>query len=468
MEQEGALLKLPPDALLAVLGKLNPQDLLRCACCCRLLSALSYSDCLWMTLCNRWRLLLNLPAWRFSFHSALALFRILSSLDPLVGPWTAVDQQPRGSLLYITWGSSCLVACKVLACLTGELKLVKAFEIFGCQDGSFRVELISKDPQNIPHTGLRLPGKLVWDPKNASEFSVEANEQMEGFVQTVSQDGMIQPDDRSFLMQLLRPYQVGRGHDHVQPPGLIFPDIRVLEEVQDATSEQVTRARRVNLLQHLLDHRVANEEDQHGSQELTGVSFSQRALQYLLRLSSPARNNLGLEGQSNEASSMEERQIVRRSYARLTIAEATPETDLVGLWMGVYGPHGAEIIHVTQRDEGIFGTKVLGDPNVPCGEVSFRANLYFETCEVPVELQQIVDLQMRSSTQAFHIVKMYEGYGRIAGHNFRNPLWVPGHLLVSGNNQIAFLWEDVNFVVPFEKLDLESLYQSQKHLGLIL
>ncbi|KAI5082980.1 hypothetical protein GOP47_0002723 [Adiantum capillus-veneris] len=226
---------------------------------------------------------------------------------------------------------------------------------------------------------------------------------------------------------------VGRGHDHVQPPGLMFPDIRVLD-VQDATSEQVTRARRVNLLQHLLDQRLANEEDQHGSPESTGVSFSQRALQYLLRLSSPARNNLGLEGQSNEGSSMEQRRIVRRSYARLTVAEATSETDLVGLWMGVYGPHGAEIIHVTRRDEeGIFGTKVLGDPNVPCGEVSFRANTYFETCEVPVELQQIVDLQMRSSSEPFHIVKMYEGYGRIAGHNFRNPLWVPGHLLLQGS-----------------------------------
>lgn len=469
MEQDGALLKLPTDALLAVLGKLGPQDLLRCASCCRLLSAVCYSDCLWMTLCNRWGHLLNLSAWRSSFHSALVLFKILSSLDRLVGLWTAQGQQPRGTLLYMTWGSSCLVAYKVLACLTGELKLVRAFEIFGLRDGSFKVELISKDPQNITAAGIRLLGKLLWDSKNASEFTVEANEQMEGFVQTVSQDGMIGADDRSFLMQLLRPYQVGRVHDHAQPqpPGMAFPDIRILE-VQDGTSEQATRARRVNLLQHLLDHRLANEDDQHGSQEATGVGFSQRALQYLLRLSSPARNRLGLEGQSNEASSKDQRRIVRCSYNRLTVAEATSEQNLVGLWMGVYGPHGAEIIHVTQTDNGIFGTKVLGDPNVPCGEVSFRAKLCFETSDVPVELQQIVDLQMRNSVRPFHIVKMFEGYGQIAGHNFQDPLWVPGHLLVSSDDQIAFLWEDVNFMVPFEKLDLGALYRSQEHLGLIL
>lgn len=358
-----------------------------------------------------------------------------------------------------------------MACLTGELKLVRAFEIFGLRDGSFKVELISKDPQNITSAGIRLLGKLVWDSKNALEFTVEANEQMEGFVQTVSQDGMIGADDRSFLMQLLRPYQVGRVHDHAQPqpqpPGLVFPDIRILE-VQDGTSEQVTRARRVNLLQHLLDHRLVNEDDQHGSQEATGVGFSQRALQYLLRLSSSAKNRLGLEGQSNEASSKDQRRIVRCSYNRFTVAEATSEQSLVGLWMGVYGPHGAEIIHVTQTDNGIFGTKVLGDPNVPCGEVSFRANLCFETSDVPVELQQIVDLQMRNNVRPFYIVKMFEGYGRIAGLNFQDPLWVPGHLLVSSDDQMAFLWEDVNFMVPFEKLDLGALYQSQDRLGLIL
>eukprot|EP00250_Pteridium_aquilinum_P009744 c18901_g2_i3 orf=607-1245(+) len=200
---------------------------------------------------------------------------------------------------------------------------------------------------------------------------------------------------------------------------------------------------------------------------LSGLSFSQRALQYLMRLAATPRNSLGLEGNRNEESNMEQGGIVRCPYSRLTVEERTTERDLVGLWVGVYGPHGAEIINVTQTGDGIYGTKVLGDPNVPCGQVSFRASRLFETTEIPLNFQQIVDLQMRASFQPFIIVKMFQGYGRIAGYYFRNPLWVPGHLFMSSRGQIAFLWEDVNFVVPFEKLNLEALYLCQKHQGMV-
>ncbi|KAH7365560.1 hypothetical protein KP509_18G035000 [Ceratopteris richardii] len=463
MDVQAPLLQLPSDALLAVLRKLNPQDLLRCASCCRLLASLCFSECLWMALCNRWGNVLDISAWRNSFHSGHSLYRTLHSLDHLVGLWTAQGQQPRGSILYITWGNTCLNACKVVTSLTGELKLARMFKITALGDSSYQVEFVRKDPQSMAPNDSRIGAKLLWDPKNASEFILEAREQPNGLMQTISQDAMIEQDDRSFLTQLLRPYQSGRNTN----PGSILPDIRTIE-IQEAASDQVSRARRVDLLQHLLEHRLASDDDQDGSQEATGISFSQRTLQYLLRLASPARNNLGVEGQSSEARCREQREVLRCSYNRFTVAEATTNTDLVGLWIGIYGPHGAEIIHVTQAEDGIFGTKITGDPNVPCGQVSFRASLCSQTSAVPVELQQIVDLQVESSFKPFRIVTMFEGKGRIAGHNFRNPLWVPGHLLVSSSNEIAFLWEDVNFVVPFKKLSFEELYRSQMHSGSLL
>lgn len=99
---------------------------------------------------------------------------------------------------------------------------------------------------------------------------------------------------------------------------------------------------------------------------------------------------------------MEQGHIARCLYSKLTVADATPEKELIGLWSGVYGPHGVEIINVTQTCQGISGIKVLGDSVIPCGQVTFRVNradLCSETLEVPVELQQIVDLQLRTRLQ---------------------------------------------------------------------
>ena len=48
----------------------------------------------------------------------------------------------------------------------------------------------------------------------------------------------------------------------------------------------------------------------------------------------------------------------------------------------------------------------IGDPNVPCGQPTFRVDISMEASEVPVELQQIVDLQLSTGPEHFNIAKV--------------------------------------------------------------
>jgi len=48
-----------------------------------------------------------------------------------------------------------------------------------------------------------------------------------------------------------------------------------------------------------------------------------------------------------------------------------------GLYVGQYGPHGPELMHVDYVGSELIATKVIGDANVPAGKVSFRVQLPF-------------------------------------------------------------------------------------------
>jgi hypothetical protein len=49
------------------------------------------------------------------------------------------------------------------------------------------------------------------------------------------------------------------------------------------------------------------------------------------------------------------------TYRKVTVPEVRPDQELAGLWSGVYGPHGREILLVTYTDDDrITATKMLG------------------------------------------------------------------------------------------------------------
>jgi hypothetical protein len=85
---------------------------------------------------------------------------------------------------------------------------------------------------------------------------------------------------------------------------------------------------------------------------------------------------------------------------------------LVGRWVGVYGPHGLEVIDVKIDQGKLVATKITGDVNVPAGQITFEVE--------PHGLAR----------------------GRVAEVGFVNPLWIPGRLEWNGEDadEFAFRW----------------------------
>ncbi|EFJ44752.1 hypothetical protein VOLCADRAFT_106212 [Volvox carteri f. nagariensis] len=157
----------------------------------------------------------------------------------------------------------------------------------------------------------------------------------------------------------------------------------------------------------------------------------------------------------------------RISYAR--IPTDLPRSDpFCGLYLGAFGPHGPELIQLSRTmqdgEEVVCATKVTGDPNVPAGEVSFRAKVgrrhRLDSRDVyPDELG---------------IVARYKGEGRVAMAGYKSPRWVDGELLVfavgaspvTGGAELGFVWSvpgEKRFLILLNKLDLKECENFSTH-----
>eukprot|EP00899_Mesostigma_viride_P011770 jgi/Mesvir1/20594/Mv14829-RA.1 len=133
---------------------------------------------------------------------------------------------------------------------------------------------------------------------------------------------------------------------------------------------------------------------------------------------------------------------------------------LAGLWKGMYGLHGLEMVHVAYSGGRIKATKLIGDPNVPAGQVSWIVDPDTVCASPPRDAREDAFMQLlqRQAGGQFQVSHSVLGLGTIAGHGYVHPQRLPGRLFVETDGHLAFLWEDhMNFVIRFTRVDLGEL-----------
>eukprot|EP00850_Spirogloea_muscicola_P023366 SM000351S13217 [mRNA] locus=s351:60462:63655:- [translate_table: standard] len=448
------LLELPQDALDSVLLRLDYRSALSAAAVCRRLRAVAADDKIWMALCHPWAPQLDLQVWRSKASSARSLFRLLRELDRLIGAWGCSELHPRGGLLYISWGHYKVEACRVLRPPDGAplaCARMPLFEVAGLPDGAAHVTLLMKQPSEAT-----LPGKLLWDSSQGHDrFHLEA-------VVPAPQQASDAPVSSSSLGEPTC------GHHQ---NGSTAHDVRARVEQErrhtDLQQQQLMHNMWLGAWVNVVGGRFAQDPMLPGYRRIGPLDHS---IQYIHRLSfQQGASSHQAEEDAGLLSPNKCIKVPKSSYVKLEMP-AVPGESLAGLWTGIYGPHGMEVLNLVYLGTGeLEARKVLGDPNVPCGEVSFKVDLASRKTDFagtldPVQLHAMLDQDwgVAGEQQGDHpgvpeIAAIYEGKGRVAGYNFHHPQWVDGELLVGKQGSIAFFWKDVNFAIRFRRLNLASI-----------
>jgi len=142
----------------------------------------------------------------------------------------------------------------------------------------------------------------------------------------------------------------------------------------------------------------------------------------------------------NEAAAEGNQELVQRFRdEREAARRSMPQFNLHGLWVGMYGASGYEIVNITYAGDTLVATKVTGDVHVPRGEVSFTADLRPLVHGDPDALPPVEMTEAAAAQWGAAILPRFVGQGRVADRNFRDQAWVEGQLVLVGEH-FSFAW----------------------------
>ncbi|KAB8076192.1 F-box domain protein [Aspergillus leporis] len=135
-----------------------------------------------------------------------------------------------------------------------------------------------------------------------------------------------------------------------------------------------------------------------------------------------------------------------------------------GIWIGDYSAHGCEFMLFLQRDDenvpvdaseeddeniqrgSLEAIKLTGDPNVPRGEISFKADDIG-----PNGLVRTADEKL------FQGARIVRCRGHVAGLGFRDDTFITSQLILISPDCIAHYWEAMGHISYFRRLDIDEL-----------
>jgi hypothetical protein len=140
-----------------------------------------------------------------------------------------------------------------------------------------------------------------------------------------------------------------------------------------------------------------------------------------------------------------------------------PQFKLEGLWKGDYGDHGETIIRITYDGDVMEARKVTGDPHVPAGAVTFRADLSSKNEKGAREADDERGTEMEvikmgsNGEETPQEVEEFGAEGVIATMDYGSPQYIPGRLFLMDKDAIAFLWIPIGVFVFFTRIDQSDL-----------
>jgi hypothetical protein len=140
-----------------------------------------------------------------------------------------------------------------------------------------------------------------------------------------------------------------------------------------------------------------------------------------------------------------------------------PQFKLAGLWKGKYGDHGEAVIRISYEGDMMLAKKVTGDPHVPAGEVTFRADLSSNMDRMTIESADddtyfVEALELKDGEIMKREQKKVEEFiaeGMIATKGYEHAHFVPGRLFLLDETTIGFLWVPIGQFVTLERMENE-------------
>ncbi|KAJ3478706.1 hypothetical protein NLI96_g9568 [Meripilus lineatus] len=127
--------------------------------------------------------------------------------------------------------------------------------------------------------------------------------------------------------------------------------------------------------------------------------------------------------------------------------EAWPASELEGLWLGSYGPHGTEVLYLHSPEEcRINAWKVTGDVNVPRGVITWRFHSRYQTGPECIPPAAGLDSLPESC-------RIFKGSAHVCGTGFIPALesWIDCIVVVFDRDDIKVYWESLRHTSRYRR-----------------